>query len=71
MMEKIQLKVHIADPAEGSWLRAGWFANSLGSLVVHMRRVREALFFKCVVRGVGGVKASQDGLGHFFPRLPV
>ena len=44
MMEKIELKVHITNPAEGSWLRAGWFANSLGSLVVHMRRVREAPF---------------------------
>ena len=28
-------------------------------------------FLKCVVRGVGGVKASQDGFGQFFPRLPV
>ena len=27
--------------------------------------------FKCVVRGVGVVMASQDGFGHFFPRLPV
>ena len=44
MMEKVQLKVHITNPAEGSWLRAGWFANSLGSLVVHMRRVKEAPF---------------------------
>ena len=28
----------------------------------------EALFFPCLPRGV---RACQDGLGHFFPRLPV